>query len=212
MKKINTSILLAESLGIDHAEMMKFYWTLENVIVAERYLIDASLLIEEQEDESTKSSLYDMSAPLILVIIARFCPDKVGLFETVMGPWSERSWTQQSFIDGKFLESLGFSGPERYWSERDDQFRVKYTGKAYGYDCDLIISPSPQTVGDATPAEQVEKFSAIEDIVEHHTNDWNVFVNDLHNHITTLNYKDELWAFLTITKSCFLEKQKSLDI
>jgi hypothetical protein len=95
-----------------------------------------------------------------------------------------------------FLLSAGFSKPIRWFDLRWEQFRVFY--KIKGYDCDILISPSPQTVGEMSIEQQVDDFSEIKVIELHHVGDWQVFVNCPENHVATFNYKQQLNDFMAI--------------
>ncbi len=89
-----------------------------------------------------------------------------------------------------FLISKGFSKAVRFFDYRWKQFRVYY--KIEGYDCDILLSPSPQYIDDMSPEEQVDEFSDIEILENHHYGDWQVYVNSFDNHLTTLNDCSEL--------------------
>ena len=95
-----------------------------------------------------------------------------------------------------FLLSVGFSNPTRWFDKRWQQFRIIY--KIEGYDCDILISPSPQTVGEMTPEQQVDDFSEINKLESHHIGDWQIFVNSTENHVATFNYKNQLYDFMAI--------------
>lgn len=93
-------------------------------------------------------------------------------------------------ICADFLISKGFSKATRWFDYRWKRFRVYY--KIEGYDCDILLSPAPQVVGDMTPEQQVDNFSDVDLLENHHYGDWHVYVNSIDNHLTTLNARSEL--------------------
>jgi len=97
-----------------------------------------------------------------------------------------------------FLISKGFSKAERWFDNRWKQFRVYY--KIDGYDCDILISPCPQVVGDMTPEQQVDDFSEVLILENYHIGDWNVYTNSTENHLTTLNEKSELIELMRVCR------------
>ena len=97
-----------------------------------------------------------------------------------------------------FLISKGFSKAERWFDNRWKQFRVYY--KIDGYDCDILISPCPQVVGDMTPEQQVDDFSEVSILENYHIGDWNVYTNSTENHLTTLNEKSELIELMRVCR------------
>ena len=97
----------------------------------------------------------------------------------------------------KFLIDIGCEQPKRYFDYRCEQFRIYY--KIEGYDCDILISPSPQVVGEISPATQVDEFSDIEFLKMHHIGDWSIFINTTHNHLASVHTEDEL---LNLLKAC----------
>jgi len=98
-----------------------------------------------------------------------------------------------------FLISKGFSKAERWFDNRWKQFRVYY--KIDGYDCEILISPAPQVVGDMTPEQQVDDFSEISILENHHYGDWQVYVNSTENHLTTLTEQSELIELMRVCRS-----------
>lgn len=114
---------------------------------------------------------------------------------------TEKTFTSKEAIYNKlltpaFLKSVGFSSAIRWWDKRLNQFRVSY--KIKGYDCDILLSPLPQTHFDKTPEEQVNDFSDIEFLENDHVGIWHVFVNSQANHVASFNYQDELFQFMEI--------------
>ena len=97
-----------------------------------------------------------------------------------------------------FLISKGFSKAVRWFDDRLKQFRVYY--KINGYDCDILLSPAPQVVGYMTPEEQVDEFSDVEILENHHYGDWKVYVNSFDNHLTTLNECSELIDLMRVCR------------
>ncbi|KXX72758.1 hypothetical protein [Flammeovirga sp. SJP92] len=96
-----------------------------------------------------------------------------------------------------FLLSKGFSTAKRWFDKKWEQFRVYY--KIEGYDCDILLSPTPQSIGDMTQEEQVDEFSEIQILEKHHYGDWHVYINTIDNHLTTLNEQREL---VELMKTC----------
>jgi hypothetical protein len=103
-------------------------------------------------------------------------------------------------LSNAFLLSCGFLR-SRDWSDRLEQFRVSYTIE--GYDCKIIVSPSPQVVPNdfeiygkghnlMPPEMQVDEFSDIEMLSEHHYGDFQIFVNSEKNHLATFEYQQQL--------------------
>jgi hypothetical protein len=105
-------------------------------------------------------------------------------------------------ITSDFLISKGFSKAERWFDYRWGQFRVFY--KIKGYDCDILVSPSPQVVGDMTPEEQVEEFSDVKLLESHHIGDWHIYVNSFENHLLTIHETKELIDFMKICKCAMI--------
>lgn len=101
-------------------------------------------------------------------------------------------------LSADFLISKGFSKAERWFDYIWNQFRIYY--KIDGYDCDILLSPAPQVIGDATINQQVDYFSDIEFLKEHHYGDWHVYVNSINNHLTTLNKCSELIDLMKICR------------
>ena len=97
-----------------------------------------------------------------------------------------------------FLISIGFSKATRWFDSRWKQFRVYY--KIEGYDCDILLSPAPQVVGDMTPEQQVDDFSGIELLENNHYGNWQVYVNSFDNHLTTLNECSELIELMSVCR------------
>ena len=84
-KKIKTSNELAVALGVQHKALMKFYWQIEDHITSERDIHRCVLVIGRKA-----THLERMAPALILVMIARFAPEKTVLFEQYLGTWEER--------------------------------------------------------------------------------------------------------------------------
>jgi len=97
-----------------------------------------------------------------------------------------------------FLISKGFSKATRWFDNRWKQFRVYY--KIEGYDCDILLSPAPQVVGDMTPEQQVDEFSDVDLLENHHYGDWHVYINSFDNHLTTLNECSELIELMRVCR------------
>lgn len=43
-----TSKQIAENLGINHSELMNFYWKIENKLIENRFLIECTLVISKE--------------------------------------------------------------------------------------------------------------------------------------------------------------------
>jgi len=97
----------------------------------------------------------------------------------------------------EFLISIGCEQPIRYFDYIWKQFRIYY--KIEGYDCDILISPSPQVVGEISPSKQVDEFSDVEFLKMHHIGDWSIFVNTTQNHLACVHTEDEL---INLLKAC----------
>jgi len=106
-----------------------------------------------------------------------------------------------------FFRRYGFSKPIRYWNERDQQFSIYY--KIEGYDCYILVRPSPQVVPqgwnvygegycEMPPEMQVDEFSDVKMLEDHHIGDFQIFVNSLENHIATFNYEHQMLDFMSI--------------
>lgn len=113
--------------------------------------------------------------------------------------------TPKEQIDSNYLLKKGFE-VSRYWGERDQQFRLVF--KKEGYDGILMIFPVMQVVPNdgnwwMSPEEQVEEFSAIEDLLDHNIGDWNICLNGIENHISTFRYKKQLEDFINLTQEPF---------
>jgi hypothetical protein len=115
---------------------------------------------------------------------------------------------ENNVLCADFLISKGFSKAVRWFDYRWEQFRVYY--KIDGYDCDILLSPCPQTVpnyftenGDLywmPPEHQVDDFSEIEILENHITEDWHVYINSVDNHLTTLNECSELIDLMRVCR------------
>lgn len=103
-------------------------------------------------------------------------------------------------LSNAFLLSCGFLR-SRYWCNWSEQFRIAYT--IDGYDCKIIVSPVPQVVPNDVeiygkghnfmpPKMQVDEFSDIEMLSEHHVGDFHIYVNSDKNHLTTFEYQKQL--------------------
>jgi len=112
---------------------------------------------------------------------------------------TDKSNTLYTVLCADFLISKGFSKAERWFDKKWKQFRVYY--KIEGYDCDILISPSPQVIGDIAPKEQVDCFSEVKILEKHHYGDWHVYVNSVDNHLTTLNECSELIELMLVCRS-----------
>jgi hypothetical protein len=99
-------------------------------------------------------------------------------------------------ITSDFLIKMGFE-IGRIWSEHDQQFRITF--KIKGFDCDILISPIPQTIPEPIQ-RQVDDFSAINFLKNYHINDWGIFVNSMDNHLASFRYEKELIDFMKICK------------
>ena len=102
----------------------------------------------------------------------------------------------RKMITPGFLKSVGFSDATRWWDKRLNQFRVSYRIK--GYNCDILLSPLPETLFGKTPEEQINDFSDIEFMENNHVGIWHVFVNSEANLVASFNYHDELYQFMEI--------------
>ena len=103
-------------------------------------------------------------------------------------------------LSNAFLLSCGFSR-SRYWCNWSEQFRVAYT--IDGYDCKIIVSPVPQVVPNDVeiygkghnfmpPEMQVDEFSDIEMLSEHHVGDFHIYVDSSEHHLATFEYQQQL--------------------
>jgi hypothetical protein len=110
-------------------------------------------------------------------------------------------------LSASFFRKYGFSKPVRFWDKRLNQFSIYY--KIEGYDCDILIKPSPQVVpnnwnayGEGVhkmPAEiQVDEFSDIDMLENHHIGNFGVYVNSLENHVATFYYEYQLLNFMSL--------------
>ncbi|MFA7446795.1 MAG: hypothetical protein WCY89_12690 [Flavobacteriaceae bacterium] len=106
-----------------------------------------------------------------------------------------------------FFQKYGFSKPIRYWNEKWQQFSIYY--KIEGYDCDILVRPSTQVVPnnwnaygegihEMPPEIQVDEFSDVKMLEDHHTGDFQIFVNSFENHIATFNYEFQMLDFMSI--------------
>jgi len=106
-----------------------------------------------------------------------------------------------------FFQKYRFSKPIRYWNQKWQQFSIYY--KIEGYDCDILVRPSTQVVPNnwdaygkgvhvMPPEIQVDEFSDIEMLEDHHTGDFQVFVNSFENHVATFNYQCQMLDFMSI--------------
>lgn len=100
-----------------------------------------------------------------------------------------------------FIISKGFSKGEIWFDNIWKQYRVFY--KIEGYDCDILLSPAPQTIGEMTQEQQLEYFSDIELLENHHYGDWHVYINSFNNHLTTFNYQSELIELMRLCRAPF---------
>lgn len=100
-------------------------------------------------------------------------------------------------LSAAFFYKYGFSKPSRCWVEERGQFSVYYTIE--GYDCKIIVRISPQMLPyEMSGEKQMEEFSDIKILEEHHYGDFQVFVNSFENHLTTLNYENELLELMSV--------------
>lgn len=111
---------------------------------------------------------------------------------------TEPAITDHTLLSAEFLISKGFSKATRWFDSRWKQFRVYY--KIEGYDCHILLSPCPQFVGDMSPKKQVDDFSDIKSLENHHYGDWHVYVNSVDNHLTTLNECLELIELMRLCR------------
>lgn len=106
-----------------------------------------------------------------------------------------------------FFEKYGFSKPIRHWEIKWQQFAIYYTIE--GYDCTIIVRPVMQIVPsdwnafgegvhEMPPELQVEEFSDIIMLQDHHIGDYQVFVNKFDNHVATFNYEYQMLDFMSI--------------
>lgn len=98
------------------------------------------------------------------------------------------------------LITLGFSC-ERKWDNKYNQFRLIYITQ--GYDCDILIAPFPQVAVSnnkwMAPTDQVNDLSDIDVLKHHHINGWQVYINNLNNHLATFEYECQLIDFFNLT-------------
>lgn len=106
-----------------------------------------------------------------------------------------------------FFQKYGFSKPIRYWNEKWQQFSIYY--KIEGYDCNILVRPSTQVVPnnwnaygegihEMPPEIQVDDFSDVKMLEDHHTGDFQIFINSFENHIATFNYEFQMLDFMSI--------------
>jgi hypothetical protein len=104
-------------------------------------------------------------------------------------------------IDFDFLKDMGFKC-ERKWDNSINQFRLSYTIE--GYDCTVIVSPLPQIAMSGynlmSPKVQVENLSSMEDLKVHNIGDYQVYINTMNNHLTTLNSQNEMLELFSAMK------------
>jgi hypothetical protein len=114
---------------------------------------------------------------------------------------------RNNLLCADFFKKYGFSKPIRFWDERSQQFSVYY--KIEGHDCDILVSPIPQVVPhdwddygeeiiEMPPEIQVDEFSDIEMLENHHYGEFQVFINSFENHIATFNYEYQMLDFMSI--------------
>ena len=109
------------------------------------------------------------------------------------------------YIDHYFLKRHGFSDPIRIWSKERNQFLVYYEKEGIDSNKFMILIDTLEMTEDAqggliefselTKEEHIEKFSDIEDIVNNHSGEFNVYLNSFDNLITTLYYQQDLISF-----------------
>jgi hypothetical protein len=103
---------------------------------------------------------------------------------------TDKELTSQYLLDMNFL-------PSRRWDEKLNQFRLVY--EIEGYDCDILISPHPNTIEELTPENQIEMdLASIPFLESHHTGDWNVYAGSLNTHIATFHYWEEVQSLLLL--------------
>lgn len=99
-------------------------------------------------------------------------------------------------ITPAFLKSIGFSSATRWWDKTYNQFRVSY--KIKGKDCEILVSPLPETLLNKTPEDQVNDYSDFEYLENNYFDMWNVFLNSEEDLIYSHSYQGELIEFLKI--------------
>ena len=105
-------------------------------------------------------------------------------------------------ITPAFLKSIGFSSATRWWDKTYNQFRVSY--KIKGKDCEILVSPLPETLLNKTPEDQVNDYSDFEYLENNYFDMWNVFLNSEEDLIYSHSYQGELIEFLKI-RGCQLK-------
>jgi len=110
-------------------------------------------------------------------------------------------------ITSEFFKKYRFSKPIRFWDKKLEQFSIYY--KIEGYDCDVLIRPLPQTVPNdynkfgagihlMPPELQVDEFSDIELLEKHNTGDYQIYINNLQNHIATFYCENQILDFFKL--------------
>jgi hypothetical protein len=118
-------------------------------------------------------------------------------------------------LNTDFFRRYGFSNPIRYWNKKWEQFSIYY--KIEGYDCDILVRPSTQVVPNGynafgegvhtmPPETQVDEFSDIEMLENHHVGDFGIFVNSFDNHVATFNYEHQMIQFFEICGCPLIER------
>jgi hypothetical protein len=87
--------------------------------------------------------------------------------------------------------------PVRKWDDNLRRFRMVYERE--GYDCQILISPFPNEIGDTTPEKQIEQdLSSVEFLKIHHTGDWQVYAGSFDTHLATFHFRNELFDLMLI--------------
>lgn len=130
------------------------------------------------------------------------------------------SFTEDWLLSASFFKKYGFSKPIRYWDEKLQQFAIYY--KIEGYDCDILVRPLPQVVPNGVdlygkglnwmpPEKQVDEFSDVEMLENHHVGDFQVFVNSFKNHVATFSHECQMLDFMSIC-GCPLVAQSNTSV
>lgn len=127
--------------------------------------------------------------------------------KTQMTTNSTKDESTEPLLCADFFKAYGFSKPIRFWDEKQEQFSIYY--KIEGYDCDILVKPITQVVPndwnaygegvhEMPPKIQVDNFSDIETLEDHHIGSFQIFVNSFKNHIATFSYQFEMLEFMSI--------------
>lgn len=107
---------------------------------------------------------------------------------------------QKKYLTPAFFADYGFSEPIRYWNDKDNQFSIYY--KIDGFDCDILVSPMMQVVGngiDTVPIKmQIDDFSDMDFLKNHNVGNYKVYINSFQNPVACFQYEFEMLNFMSI--------------